>query len=303
MIAYDFSEESQRVRLGFYNLLSPAGKAHLAELLREEQQVLNSFVLSYASPELRKLEAKGRKNELTEDEEKLLLKSPKSFKGLLRDGGMVENKRAVEIVNDYIDCLDIIDDDLKILANFAGEEGQQNSEIILGKQMSYWNLHPNQFPVAVYESLFESPEYTRQELRKMFNIKIGAEGLTQPPKVFKSKREIEPLLNNFIGTDLEKQTLTEKLFSLRVVGDASVSEYQNSLIKLIDILIARDAEFEFEVYEELEGVLPQYHCKKTKLFIYLLAQYNYTQSMSVSSRIKFDDLHAFYRKADELCSS
>lgn len=303
MIAYDLSEESQRVRTNYYNLLSPAGRAHLAALLTKEKEILENFVLSHKTPELRKLEAKSRKSELTPEEVKLLKKSPKVFKGVLASGGMIENEKAIKVINEYLDCIDIIEDDLKILNSFNSEEVKENSEIVLGKQMSYWNLHPNQFSVSVYSSLFDSPEYTRQELLKLFNMKLGAEMVVQPPKVFKGKKEVEPLLNNYIGSALEKQVLVDKLVALRVVGDTPHSEYQNNLVRLINTLIAKDLEFDYSVYKDVNQVLPQYHNKKTRYFIYLLSQFNHTQSMPVSSRIDFTTLHAFYRKADELCYS
>lgn len=303
MIAYDFSSESQRVRMNYYNLLSPAGRAHLALLLQKEKDILESFVLSYETSQLRRLEAKGKKEELTSDEKKLLKNGKKSFKGVLASGGLIENESSLKAVNEYLDCLDIIEDDLKVLESFAGLEGQQNSEVVLGKQMSYWNLHPNQFSVSVYDTLFDSPEYTKQELYKLFNMKIGAISVSKPVKVFSKRKEVEQLLNNYVGTDTEKVSMVDKLLNLYVVGDITPAEYKNSVVRLINLLIEKDSEFDYSVYKDLKSHLPQYHNKKTKYFIYMLAQYNHTESVAVSSRIEFTTLQAFYRKADELCSS
>lgn len=303
MIAYDFSSESQRVRMNYYNLLSPAGRAHLALLLQKEKDILESFILSYETSQLRRLEAKAKKEELTDDEKKLLKKGKKSFKGVLATGGLIENESSLKVVNEYLDCLDIIEDDLKVLESFAGLEGQQNSEVVLGKQMSYWNLHPNQFSVSVYESLFDSPEYTKQELYKLFNMKVGSIAVSQPAKVFGNKKEVEQLLNNYVGSETEKASVTDKLLNLYVVGDVATVEYKNTIVRLINLLIEKDAEFDYLVYKDLKPHLPQYHNKKTKYFIYMLAQYNHTESVAVSSRIDFTTLQAFYRKADELCSS
>lgn len=303
MIAYDLSNESQRMRFNYYNLLSPAGRAHLALLLQKEKEILEGFVLSYETPQLRRLEAKAKREELTADEQKLLKKGSKSFKGVLANGGLLENESSIKVINDYLDCIDIIEDDLKMLGSFVGNEGQENSEVVLGKQMSYWNLHPNQFAVSVYDSMFDSPEYTRQELHKLFNMKVGSIAISKPPKVFASKKEVEQILNNYVGTDAEKQTLTDKLLGLFVVGDVASTEYKNSVVRLINLLIEKDAEFDYEIYKDLKTHLPQYHNKKTKYIIYLLSQYNHTESVPVSSRIEFTTLQAFYRKADELCSS
>ena len=305
MIVYDLSNQPQRVRLSYYNLLSPAGKAHLAQLMQEEKEVLENFVLSYETPQLRKLEARAKRDlsSLTDEERVMLDKGKKSFKGLLSNGTIIEDEKSISVISEYIDCLDILETDLQALGSFAGETGQQNSEIILGKQMSYWNLHPDQFSISVYQSLFDSPEYTRQELERLFNMKLGMESLSKPPKVFKNRKEVEPLLFNYVGSEKDKQILTDKLANLHVVGETGLTEYRTAVTNIINLLLERDAEFDFSVYEKIKEYLPQYHNQKTRYFIYLLSQFNYTQIMPVSTRIDFITLQAFYRKADELCSS
>lgn len=303
MIAYDFSDESTRTRTGFYNLLSPAGRAHLAALLTKEKEILDNFVLSYETPELRRLEAKARRSTLTPEEQSLLQKSPKKFKGALKSGGLIEDEKSIKVISNYLECLDIINTDLEFLSNFDDDASKPNTEIILGKQMSYWNLHPNQFTVSVYKSIFQAPEYTKQELAKIFNMKIGADKHRTQPLVFDGKDEVETLLVNFRGTPSEHETVKEKLLNLTVLADAPPREYKANVIRALNILFERDDEFDFDVYKNVKNYLPQYHNKKAKYFIYLLSQFNQVQVVPVSSRIDITSIHALYRKADELCFS
>lgn len=302
MIAYDFSGESQRLRLSFYNLLAPSGRAHLGLLMQKEKELLSQFVLSYETPEMRRLAAKQKRGQVSPEETILLSKAEKSFKGLLESGALIENKKAIAVVSEYLDCEDIIEEDLDTLIGFAEAVGQQNTEIIMGKQMSYWNLHPDQFSISVFQSIYAYPEYTKQELMKLFNMKLNLDAEKLPDKVFANRDEAELLLNSYLGTKEEKRVLVDKLLSLHVVGEVSPKEYKATLTKLINTLLERDSEFDYEVYQALKDYLPQYHNKKTKYFIFMLAQYNTTISSSVSSRIDTLTLHAFYRKAEELCS-
>jgi len=303
MIAYDFSGDSQRVRSNYYNLLSPAGKAHLTALLEKEKEIAKNFVLVYETAELRKLAAKASRGQVTPEEQTLLDKSPKTFKGKLTAGPLLENEKAIQVVRDYLDCLDIVDADLEFLVGSYSDESSINSEIVLGKPISYWNLHPDRLPVDIYKSIFNAPEYTKGEIEKLFNLKMGINKDLQDVKIFEKKSEAEEVLLNYAGTPMEKRILVDKLMDLQAVTDVTRAEYKIRLVNLINTLLKRDAEFDFEVYQELKDVLPQYHNKKTKYFIYMLSQFNYSQTIPVSSRIDEISLYAFYRKADELCYS
>lgn len=302
MIAYDFSNDSQRVRSGYYNLLSPAGKAHLASLLRKEREVAKNFVFMYETKELRMLAQKASRGPVTPEEQQLLDNSPKSFKGKLASGYLLENKKAIEVIEAYLNCLDIVDSDSEFLVGSSSDVSSSNTEIILGNPVSYWNLHPSRLPVDIFRSLFTSPEYTRGEIEKLINLKLGVNADLNETKIFHKTADAEAILLDYHGTPMEKKILVDKLMELQVIGDVSPAEYRDRLAKIVDTLLKRDAEFDIDVYNDVKDVLPQYHNKKTKYFIYMLSQFNYSQKVPISSRIDIVSLYAFYRKAEELCS-
>ena len=302
MIAYDFSSESARVRTGFYNMLSPLGKAHLAQLLREEKKLLSRFKLSYDTPEARKVAFKESKGmELTKEEITLLNNSPKSFLGEVADGDKVTNEKAVSVISNYVDCIDIIDADIKTLGTFEDSKYTANADVILGKPLTYWNLHPNTLPTTIYETIFDSPQYVKNEIEKLVELKTASSLNQQPQRLIATQNAAREMLVHYQGSKGEKDLLAEKLYSLRVVGEASPVEFLNNLNKIINILIDKDNEFDESIYYSVKDLLPQYHNQKLKYFIYLLAQYNSSATVPVNARIDFNILHAFYRKAEELC--
>lgn len=302
MIGYDFSRVSARRRTQIYNLFSPTGRAHLAHLLRRELDNLNRFVMSYETPELRRLEAKGKRVELTLEEEELLARGAKSFKGLLDNGDVIEDEKALQVIGDYMLAQGVIESDYRTLETFIQLEGQQNSEIILGRQLSYWNLHPNQFPASVYEVIFDAPDYVKQEILKIQKIKQGRNKKVVSAKVFSDRGDAVELLRPLKCSEDEKQLLAEKLMGLNVVGEMSYDQYRETLVAAVNATIEKDNEFDYQSYKLLKSVIPNYHNQKTKYLIYMLAQYNQTGATEVNSRLDFDTLLAFYRKADELCS-
>lgn len=302
MIAYDFSTISRPLRRGFYELFSSAGKAHIASLLEQELEVAKNFTLTYETAELRKLDVKAKRGQATPEEQLKLSKANKVFKGQLANGYLIENEKAIKVINDYLDCMDIVEEDLNYLGGSGSADVSDNSEIILGKSLSFYNLHPDLLITDIYDSLFEAPKYTADQILRLAHLKAGFGSDKESTQVFKNRAEAEDFLIDVPGSPQEREILISKLADLQIVSDINAVDFQNRLRNIIKTLLKVDAEFNIEVYEIVKDVLPQYHNKKTKYFIYMLSQFNYSQSVPVSSRIKLMDLYAFYRKAEELCS-
>ena len=302
MIAYDFSTASKVKRNGYYDLFSRAGKAHIATLLQKEKEFAENFNLTYATPALRKLDAKAKKGKATEEELKELKKAEKTFQGQLSNGYLIKNEKAIKVINDYLSCLDIVETDLNTLGVDEFHDVSDNSEIILGKPLTFYNLHPDQLIKDMYANIFQSPEYTLGQIEKLAKLKVNMGATMEGERVFTSRDQAEALLLNYPGTREERGALVNKLMDLRIVSNINATNFQSRLKEIIDLLMKVDAEFDLEVYEEIKNYLPQYHNKKTKYFIYMLSQFNYSQAVPVTSRITLIDLYAFYRKAVELCS-
>lgn len=302
MIALELANFSFITRPNFYSLFSPSGKAYLNALLVEEKENAKQFVLTYDTPELRKLAAKARRSTLTPDEELTLEQGKKSFRGNLASGGMIEDEEAVEVVRNYLEVLDTVSSEIDYLSKFRiTSDTTTNSEVVFEREISFWNLHPQVFGEQVYSSLFSSPEYTRRELERLFNLKKKALLKQETSKVFTDLKQVEVFLLQFQLPSSDRKILADKLVNLEVLGELTPNDFKAHLSSAINIFKESDDKFNLPVYEKVAKYLPQYHNQKVKWLIYTLAQYNFVETMSITNRITLDQIYAFYRKADELC--
>lgn len=302
MIAFELANFSFITRPNFYSLFSPSGKAYLNALLVEEKENAKQFVLTYDTRELRKLAAKAKRSSLTPEEEAALKKGKKSFQGNLASGGMIEDPEAIEVVRSYLDVLDTVDQEVDYLSKFKiTSSTTTNSEVVFEREITFWNLHPQVFGEQVYSSLFSSPEYTRRELERLFNLKKKALLKQETAKVFNDAKQVELFLLQFQLPASERKILADKLVNLKVLGELTSNEFKTHLTSALNIFKESDDKFKLNVYEKVSKYLPQYHNQKVKWLIYTLAQYNFVEAMSITNRITLDQIYAFYRKADELC--
>lgn len=300
MISYEMGKVSQKARLGFYNLLSPEGKKYLAELYESELQILNNFQMSYSTPDLRRLERKVEKGTADESEIKILKKNKKSFQGVLNSGGVIKDEDAIKVISDYLEAKEIIEVDLKHLKGSDTEDVKDNAQVILGRPIAYWNLHPNLFTPAMFRELYQSPEYVRDEINKMIILKATNGEVVEQRKVFDNIKEIQEVLRD-VKTEEYFEALVVKLAHLNYLEDSSSNTFKTNLLNLINLLIEEDRNFDFKVYQKVKQYLPQYHNQKLRYMITLICQHNHVGTTEVSHRIEFLDLYAMYRKADELC--
>lgn len=303
MIALELARMSFISRPNFFSLFSPTGKAYLSSLLEAELEVANKFNLSFDTPELRKLEAKSKRSELTEEEQTMLNKGKKGFHGALAAGGVIPNKEVVAVINKQLSAQELAKSEIKYLSSFKTSTGTQASgEVIFEKEISYWNLHPQTFGGKVYEVLFDSPEYARRELQRLFELKRNQILKIEPDRIFADDQDIQFfMVKNLIPVE-DRVLLLPKFRSLMTLGELDNNKYKEYLSNAIKVFRESDQEFNMDLYPEVSRYLPNYHNKKVRWLIYAIAQYNSVESVSVSNRISLQQIYAFYRKADELCS-
>lgn len=301
MFSKELVKVSARNRVKFYELFG-TNKKVVAELFKGEQEVAENFELNYATPELRKIAAKAKR---TGDTEVLnsLPKDSLKFTGRFKNGDVIDDKESIDIVNEYLSSMKIINQDMHQLIGVEGESSGSGSNIILGREIHYWNLHPNSIHEVVYESLFSQPHYVVSELEKLAQIKIQGSIGKEVIKVFQKESEIIPTLDHLKATQEDINKIKFKLMNLIHIGNLDLVDYKSNLLKALEMFIESDNEFKLDVYKKIGNYLPQYNNQKTKYFVTLLSQYNTNNSgIILDARIDFNIIYAYYRKAVELCS-
>lgn len=304
MIINELAKDSARTRNTYYSLFNPEGKAYIRALLQQERALLNAFELNYDTPELRKMDYLAKNGKATEEQLAQLEKAKKKFVGRT-PRGMIQDPKTIRIVSGYINNLKAINEDLKSLGDGGAVTDVASDEVILGKPMTYWNLHPAQLYETIYDYLFSTSglEYLQNELIKLFGLKAkeGQEIETTPiydPEV--DDNHLEGILLRYTGSAEDKDKIKGKLYSLNTVGKLTVSEYRAILEKLLNRTLDEDLKFEYDQYKELKEILPQYNKMKTNYMVTLLTQFNQPAEVKVNNSITFEIIMAFMRKVDEL---
>lgn len=301
MIINELRNNAQRTRNKIYSLFNRQGKAFIRNLLIGEKEVLESFELSYPSAELRRIAHKEKRGTATPEELEKLASAPKKFEGKTPTG-LVTNPAAIRVINSYINNLPLISEDLKSLGDKGVSQEINSDNVILGRDVTYWNLHPDRFNIAVFDLMFKksSRAYVKEELIKMFKLKVQEIEKKESVFVFDDRAEAQALLLNYPFQGTNKEASIDKLMQLKTINGLTRIEYKDYLKTLLDGCIEEDVKFKMEVYNEIKDLLPQYDCRKTEYMIGLLVQYNLDDATRVNSKIDLMTLLAFYRKVEDL---
>lgn len=301
MFAKELKTMSSRNRVKFYELFGD-NKNVIADLLKGELEVAETFERNYSTPELRKIAAKAKRAGDTETLDSLPKDSMK-FTGRLTTGDVIEDQKAIDTINSYLESTSIISQDLPTLvAKSDGTTNSGSTAIILGRELHYWNLHPNSLDEAIYGYLFRQPQYVVSEIEKLVMIKLNTSKEVVEEKVFTDERELTHLLYKLEATEEELEVLRHKLMKVTYTGILPKDEFKATLEKALVMFMESDNSFDLEIYKNIRGSLPQYNNQKTKYFVTLLNQYSVSTSTELNRLINFRSLYAYYRKAVELCS-
>jgi len=274
--------------------LSEQGLQCMNDILTYEGNLVQQFILQHATPELRRLEGKSRNKELSVEETKKLQSAKKTFVGLIVGDQTMSHEASIVFVNMFINITKRNLDQIMIFKNVTKPMGSVSS-MIFGERIDVINASPAKFSDLVIQNMHRDPADTLDVLHELLERRVAD---TNYNTRFDPTRICNMLKTRFTSDRLEE--VRRDFSGLVIPPGKNVLALEEACMQMVSLAMDLDSEYKPEIKEYLGHLIPSYTNQNLKLIIWILTSFISYDTQALTTRVSYETLAAFYRKAVEL---